>query len=469
MKQYLICFFLIFLSSSMLIGQSNSNITQEQKSWLSKSFKYEKNGWIYLHIEGEAKQRGFQHGYLLAKQIEESINSLSKIWNYRTGMSWEWLVKESSKFFLNKVNTENLDEIDGIVEGLKAANVLTSRSEIGVLNGWYELHEYWWPTVKDSLASNSQEPRKESCSAFIATGNMTTDGRIVLGHNTWFGYEEALCNIIIDILPEKGHRILMQTFPGYIHSGTDFFITNAGLLGAETTMNGFSSYEKNGVPEFSRMREATQYASSIDEWCEIIKKGNNGGYANAWLIGDLKTNEIARLELGLKHIGFEKKKDGYFVGSNVTEDLKILRFETNQSETNIKNSSIARHVRWKQLMNQNTGKIDLELAQSFLADHYDVYLKTNNSSLRSICYHGPLDPMYYNPYDAFEPWGCIDGKVVDSKMAEQMSFIARWGSSCGTPFDTKTYFQEQPQFEWMKGILKDRPSEPWTVFRIAEF
>ena len=29
--------------------------------------------------------------------------------------------------------------------------------------------------------------------------------------------------------------------------------------------------------------------------------GNNGGYANDWLIGDRKTGEIARLELGLKH------------------------------------------------------------------------------------------------------------------------------------------------------------------------
>ena len=56
------------------------------------------------------------------------------------------------------------------------------------------------------------------------------------------------------------------------------------------------------------MRHATQYAGSIDDWCELIQKGNNGGYANAWLIGDINTNEIARLELGLKYIGFERKR-----------------------------------------------------------------------------------------------------------------------------------------------------------------
>ena len=77
------------------------------------------------------------------------------------------------------------------------------------------------------------------------------------------------------------------------------------------------------------MRRATQDAASIDEWCEIMKKGNNGGYANAWLLGDVNTSEIARLELGLKHVGFERTKDGYFVGSNIAEDSKILRLETN--------------------------------------------------------------------------------------------------------------------------------------------
>ena len=109
-----------------------------------------------------------------------------------------------------------------------------------------------------------------------------------------------------------------------------------------------------------------------------MKKGNNGGYANAWLIGDVNTNEIARLELGLKYVGFEKKKDGYFIGSNVAEDLRILRFETKMTDnTNIKRSSIARRVRWKQLMKENVGKIDINNAELFEADHYDTYLNRN--------------------------------------------------------------------------------------------
>ena len=96
----------------------------------------------------------------------------------------------------------------------------------------------------------------------------------------------------------------------------------------ETTIGGFSSFDRKGVPEFVRMRRATQDASTIDEWCAAMRKGNNGGYANAWLLGDVNTKEIARLELGLKFIGFERTKDGFYIGSNIAEDLRILRLET---------------------------------------------------------------------------------------------------------------------------------------------
>ncbi len=54
----------------------------------------------------------------------------------------------------------------------------------------------------------------------------------------------------------------MQAFVGFIHSGTDFFVTDAGLVGSETTIADFFPFDKNGIPEYSRMRIAAQYAFS---------------------------------------------------------------------------------------------------------------------------------------------------------------------------------------------------------------
>ena len=467
-KKVIILLLAILICSDLIQSQTNYRLTNEQNAWLLKANRHEKNGWIYLHIEGTARERGFQHGYLLAKEIKEALRVMSEVWHYQTALDWQWLVRKGGKMFTDKVDAENIEEIDGIVEGMKAAGVSTTRDEIVTYNGSTELMGYWWPTVKDTISPNSRDPKKQSCSSFIATGSMTADGSIVLGHNTMSGFYYPLCNIILDILPDKGHRILMQSVAGLIHSETDFFVTSAGLVGSETTIGGFFPFDEKGTPEFARMRHATQYASTIGEWCEIMKTGNNGGYANAWLIGDLNTNEIARLELGLKYVGFEKKKDGYFVGSNVAEDLRILRFETKTSEMDIKNSSVARRVRWKHLMTENAGKINLDLAKEFEADHYDTYLNTTTPDLRTLCAHPDLDSDVYSVDLPFSPWGTLDGKVIDSKMAKQMSFVARWGSACGIPFDAKAFLEKHQQFDWMNGLLQDRPSQPWTLFKAGE-
>jgi hypothetical protein len=462
---------IMFCLTSICFDAEAAPLTGTQQSWLSKAQRHEKAGWIYLHIEGKPRERGFQYGYLAAKEIAQGIKALRVDWEYQSATKWEWLQKKALEIFGRKIDKENLAEIDGLVEGMIAAGIPSSRGEMIAYNAYLELSLYWWPQeIKKIKGDNKAKPPGQSCSAFIATGSLTVDRGVVLGHNSMFGYSFVLPNTIIDIVPEKGHRILMQTFPGWIHSGTDFFITDAGLVGAETTIGGFEGFDSKGVPEFSRMRRATQDADSIEEWCAIMKHGNNGGYANAWLIGDVSTGEIARLELGLKYIGFEKKRDGYFIGSNVAEDLKVLRFETGIHETDIRLSVVARRVRWKQLMTEYNGKIDIEAGKKFEADHFDAYLGEEHAGERSLCTHEDLEhkPVQQWPTEPNYPFGTIDAKMVDSKMAKQMSFAARWGSACGTAFDAEKFLAEHPQYEWMKDILLSRPSEPWTTFTAGE-
>jgi hypothetical protein len=429
--------------------------------WLARAWRVEKEGWIVVHVEGEARARGFQHGALLAPEIADALHIERRVWEYKSGMTWEWLVAETAPFLLRHMDSENLAEIDGLVEGLSSAHVTTTREEMTTYNAYIELAGYWWPLKKKSLGLDSPERSRESCSSFIATGSMTADGGIVLGHNTMTGYVDGFVNVIIDIAPSSGHRILMQTCPGWIHSGSDFFITDAGLVGSETTIGGFSGYDEHGVPEFCRMRRATQDADSIGQWCDIITRGNNGGYANTWLLGNTRTGEIARLELGLKHVDLTRTHEGYYIGSNIPENLKILRFETDIKETDIRRSGVARRVRWGQLMEQYRGRITAALAKQFEADHYDTYLHRTTLDGRGLCDHSERDSLVDPPFD---PGGSIDAKVVDSKMARAMTFSARWGAPCGTPFDAQEFLRNHPQFSWMAGLLKSRASYAWVDF-----
>jgi hypothetical protein len=96
-------------------------LTKEQESWVLLAERHERAGWIYLPIGGQPRERGFQYGYLMAKEIMESLRVRRVVWAYATATEWTWLVAKSKKMISPKVDAEIMAEIDGIVEGLKAA------------------------------------------------------------------------------------------------------------------------------------------------------------------------------------------------------------------------------------------------------------------------------------------------------------------------------------------------------------
>jgi len=197
-------------------------LTAEQRQWLSKATRSEQEGWVCLKIAGIPRELGFQHGYLLAPEIKASMKVIRTKWFHDTGMEWEWLVKQGDRILRPKVDAKIFQEIEGIVEGMGAAGVNTTLSEMIAFNGFIDL-DYWWSVAKDSIGSHAPNSPREGCSSFIVTGSMTPDGGIVLGHNTMTSYVTADPNIALDIVPESGHRMVMQGSPGWVHSGTDFF------------------------------------------------------------------------------------------------------------------------------------------------------------------------------------------------------------------------------------------------------
>ena len=307
-----------------------------------------------------------------------------------------------------------------------------------------------------------------NCSAFIATGSYTKDGKIVIAHSNWSSYADGSRWVMVfDIVPAKGHRILMDGLPGVITSNDDFGINDAGIMSTETTITQFVGWNVNGKPEFMRSRKALQYAGSIDEYVAIMKDGNNGGYANDWLIGDRKTGEVAYLELGLKNTPLWRTKDGYFMSSNFPRDPALIKEETTGfNSSNLASSMNARHRRGDALIAQNKGSIDTTFAEHFLSDHLDSYTGKVDAAERSLCGHVDKSPRGVPEWDqtAYDPFGAVQGKVTDSDMAAKMSFIAHAGHPCGEDFLAAPFLAAHPEYQWMSPILKDMKSGPWTVF-----
>jgi hypothetical protein len=99
----------ILVALSLLISCNTSTVRKEarakEKILLSAS-RIEKNGWIYVHLEGTPAAIGYQHGYLLAHEIIELRGALSMLNEKQTGKNWDFYRDESLKMFWGNVPDE---------------------------------------------------------------------------------------------------------------------------------------------------------------------------------------------------------------------------------------------------------------------------------------------------------------------------------------------------------------------------
>jgi hypothetical protein len=452
------------LFATLLLGLAASLLSRDPQidPRLKKAHRFpERNGWIQVHLEGTPGQIGFQHGYLLAPEIEDTFKDVAAEMSHDEKRDWEFFRTTARDVFWPHIEREYRDELAGIVEGLHARKVKLDVWDVVALNAWLEQPYYDKMLDKSPAAAGPAE----HCSAFAATGSYTTDGRVVIGHNNWTSYASGVrWNIVFDIVPERGNRVLMDGMAGLIHSGDDFGVNSAGIIITETTISGFSGFDPNGVPEFVRARKAMQYANSVDDFARLMKDGNNGGYANNWLVADRKNNEVASLELGLKNVILQRTSDGFFVGANFPVDPTLTKEETTFDPTDRSQGSNARHVRWLALMDQYKGKIDIAAGQKFLGDHYDSFEGKIDPDERTLCAHIDLSPRgaptWQPPYG---PAGAVQNKITDAAGAEKMSFQAALGHACGLDFKAGPHLKKHPEFAWMKGLLRNMDARPWTT------
>ena len=440
---------------------------------LRGAFRFERGGWIYVHLEGSPERIGFQHGYLLAPEIADAFAAVRLEDTHTTQRDWEFFRKAAREMLWPKIDPEYQEELNGIIEGLHARDVKMDLDDLVALNAFEELPDYYvpWLNQQQKVAGAPRLVSPGHCSAFVAAGSYTRDHQIVMAHNNWTSYIDGeRWRIIFDIVPQHGYRMLMDGFPGVITSDDDFGVNSAGMMITETTITLFHGWDPNGKPEFARARKAMQYAASIDDYVKIMLDGNNGGYANDWLLGDRKTGEIARFELGLKHSRVWRTKDGYYVGSNFASDPKVLADDTTFDVNNLASSANARHTRWEELMRQSKGSIDTAMAEKFMGDHYDAFAKKEGADERTLCGHGDVVTHGLNDWEwkPFQPDGAVQGKVMDSRMAEAMTLVAHVGHPCGTDFHAKEFLAAHPEYSWQEPALRDMPSGPWTEFHSGE-
>ncbi|MBE3126642.1 MAG: hypothetical protein IMZ57_13445, partial [Acidobacteria bacterium] len=87
---------------------------------LAKATRVDANGWINVHLEGTPREIGFQHGWLLAPEIDDLMRALSHFLEGSTKRDWAFFRAAAERMFWPKLETEYQEEIEGIAAGMRA-------------------------------------------------------------------------------------------------------------------------------------------------------------------------------------------------------------------------------------------------------------------------------------------------------------------------------------------------------------
>ncbi len=262
----------LFFSSLSRLSISQRRATRPR---LKNSYIFPKDGWTYVHLEGTPAEIGFQHGYLLSAEIEDNSRVYHLEGEHESGRDWTFFRDAAQTEIWPHIEPEYQAELQGIAAGLKARHSTLDLWDVVAINAYEELSDYYlpWLNHRTHHPNPPADVPPGRCSAFIATGSATKDGQIVLAHSNWSSYIEGeRWNIVFDIAPTAGHRILMDGTAGMITSGDDFGVNSAGLMIAETTLPRFEGWNPAGTPEFVRARKAMQYAASIDDYVATMRE-----------------------------------------------------------------------------------------------------------------------------------------------------------------------------------------------------
>src|SRR5215471_1722751 len=194
-------------SAVLFLGLAFTLVSRDPDPRLRKATRSgERNGWIQIHLEGTPAEIGFQHGYLLAAEIQDNFKAISTEVVHEEKRDWEFFRKAAQEVFWPRVEQEYRDELNGIVAGLKTRDSRLDIWDLVALNAWLEL-PYFDKFHDKATGTHAAAGPGDHCSAFVATGSYTKDGRVVIAHNNWTSYTSGeRWNIIFEIVPAQGNR-----------------------------------------------------------------------------------------------------------------------------------------------------------------------------------------------------------------------------------------------------------------------
>ena len=258
-KVYLIL--IIFIAGSF----SSEGFFPDEKYFEKNNLS--KSGWIeqyddfkLLHLEGSYYEMGYQHGHLLADEIEENFRAFLNYtetygWNYSFYV-WYW------NEIKDNVPIQYKDEMKGIADG--SGLPLINISINNIMADWFHCSEAaaWGPATSEGKLIHIRSFDWAMDMVDPITGKGLRENQILMFRN-----------------PDSGYASIEPTFSGLIGGpgGINENGIGIGIL-CSYCFDEINSTHVEGIPVTFRIKMVLDRAANINEALEIINSNKTCGF-----------------------------------------------------------------------------------------------------------------------------------------------------------------------------------------------
>src|SRR5690349_19781244 len=134
-----------------------------------KGYRFERDGWIYVHLEGTPLEIGYQHGYLLAPEIADAFAVVRLEMTHDTGQDWDFFRRAAHQMLWPKIDSEYQQELRGMVNGLRVQGTNLDLDDLVAFSAFSALPDYYvpWLSSQEHKGKTSTHETPERCSAFV--------------------------------------------------------------------------------------------------------------------------------------------------------------------------------------------------------------------------------------------------------------------------------------------------------------
>ncbi|HCC56903.1 MAG TPA: hypothetical protein DEQ47_06495, partial [Solibacterales bacterium] len=100
--------------------------------------KPQQNGWTFVHLEGTPAQIGYQHGVLLAPEIDDGAKVLELEAVHDSKRDWKFFREAAKTVLWPHIEREYREELQGIADGVRARGVKLDVWDIVAINASLE-------------------------------------------------------------------------------------------------------------------------------------------------------------------------------------------------------------------------------------------------------------------------------------------------------------------------------------------